>query len=127
LGVVLAAMLMAGPMAAADTLTPGVWEGAVEDRGAVIAARLSLAKLELGDQSSVMRWFSPRDCSMFLEYAGKRAGAYEMRIVSSDGGWCDLYRGGVLDLTAGAAASLNFSLTNKSGGRALKGELSPPE
>jgi hypothetical protein len=125
--VALAVMLMVGPSALAATLPPGVWEGAVEYGGAVVAARVTLDKLEVGDHGSVMRWFSPHNCSMILEYAAKRDGAYELRIFSSNGGWCDTYRGGALDLTAESAASLKFSLTDKKGGRALKGELSPAE
>ena len=127
LGVALAVMLMAGPWAAAETPQPGLWEGSVvADDGKVSVTRLSLKTLALGDHSSVMRWFSPHNCSMTLEYAGKRDGAYEMRIFSSNGGWCDIYRDGALDLTAESAASLKVSLTDKKGGRALKGELNRP-
>ena len=118
-GLMLAAGI--GAASAADFPT-GIWAGGVPDgKGHNIVVKLTVPNTTLGTRSP-MRWNAPKNCSLTVEYAGMNAGKREFRVASSDGGWCDLYRGGSL-MVEPEGANLGFRLTDKNEGAAWKGVL----
>ena len=109
------------PVPAADPIV-GSWIGAVPDgKGHNIVAKLNVTGTNLGAQAT-MRWDAPKNCSLTMEYAGIANGKPQFRVASSDGGWCDGYRGGALDLDP-LQGAVGFSLQNQNNAGVWKGNL----
>lgn len=116
---------LANQAAAAQIAPQGRWMGVYIHAGTVIGTELDLKKFAPGDRSNSMKWYTPYDCILSLEYIGRLNGVYEMHVFSSNGGICDRYRDGVVDLTVQSDTNLQFSLKDRNARNIVQVNLSP--
>ena len=120
------AMLGLAPSGVADQPNAlGTWVGVVPFAERNIVATVDVRNLTLGAASGEMRWLTPFNCALTTEYAGTSKGDYVLNLSGSNGGWCDGYRSGALNLHFDASAPevLVFRLTNRDGLRPVAGKL----
>lgn len=110
--------------AESDQSIRGKWEGTYLSKNAgLIALTLTLNDLRTGGHENDMLWSTPYNCKMKLEYVGLTQDEYILRIYGSNGGKCDTYRNGTLDLHLNSPHDLAFSLTSENGGLRVNGDL----
>jgi hypothetical protein len=125
LAVLTAATGMLGRQASAEDRPLGNWSGVIVQSQQNIPIRLTVTNLQIGAPGGTMRWGTPRTCSVQTEYSGMRDAQYSFNIAASNGGWCDLYRGGTLLLHLEGASEpfVAFTIADRQGGRIEEGKL----
>jgi hypothetical protein len=125
LAVLTATTGLLGRQASAEDSPLGNWSGVIVQRQQNIPVRLTVTNLQIGAPGGTMRWGTPRTCSVKTEYSGMRGNQYSFNIAASNGGWCDLYRGGtlLLHLESAGEPSVVFTIADKRGGRIEGGNL----
>lgn len=111
--------------AESDQSIRGQWEGTyLSSNSGLIALTLALNDLKTNGRENDMLWSTPYNCKMNLEYVGFHNDKYILRIYQSNGGKCDIYRNGILDIHLNSALNLEFYLTSENGRLPVRGELS---
>lgn len=102
----------------------GKWVGTYADKNdGLIAVTITLNELKIHGQNSDMLFSAPYRCSIGLEYIGVQDKDYILRVNTSNGGRCDVYRDGSIYLYQDSDRKLNFFLMNRSGKLSIEGKL----